>query len=373
MVYDVAIVGGGLGGLTLSIQLRKLGYSVILFEKEVFPFNKMCGEYISMESYDYLQRLGLNLDALNLPKITQLQISSPSGKKIHSSLDLGGFGIRRYTLDFLLSKIAIANGVSLQQGERVLEMDEVDDVFVLRSANNNYSARITIGAYGKRSNLDRKFGRLPLVRRSTKNYVAVKYHVYVDHPSNVIGLHTFQGGYCGISKVDDDIYCLCYLIDADFLKASNNDIKQMERDYLRKNPVLEIYFSSAKFINTEPITISQLTFQKKSTSKNNFLFVGDAAGSIVPCFGNGMSMAMHAANDLSGLLDKYFRTELSLQDVIEQYNSIWDESNKSRIQLGEVLQQQFAHKNRSELLIRFLSLFPFLMHLVIKKSHGKPF
>jgi monoamine oxidase len=130
MVYDVAIVGGGLGGLTLSIQLRKLGYSVILFEKEVFPFNKMCGEYISMESYDYLQRLGLNLDALNLPKITQLQISSPSGKTIHSSLDLGGFGIRRYTLDFLLSKIAIANGVSLQQGERVLAMDEVDAMAV---------------------------------------------------------------------------------------------------------------------------------------------------------------------------------------------------------------------------------------------------
>ncbi|HZG25248.1 MAG TPA: FAD-dependent oxidoreductase, partial [Chitinophagaceae bacterium] len=46
--YDVAIVGGGLAGLSLSIQMAKQGYSTILFEKEQYPFHRVCGEYISL-------------------------------------------------------------------------------------------------------------------------------------------------------------------------------------------------------------------------------------------------------------------------------------------------------------------------------------
>ena len=41
--YDVAVIGGGLAGLALSIQLSKSGFSVILFEKEAYPFHKICG------------------------------------------------------------------------------------------------------------------------------------------------------------------------------------------------------------------------------------------------------------------------------------------------------------------------------------------
>jgi flavin-dependent dehydrogenase len=36
--YDACIIGGGLAGLALSIQLAKLGYAVALFEKEQYPF-----------------------------------------------------------------------------------------------------------------------------------------------------------------------------------------------------------------------------------------------------------------------------------------------------------------------------------------------
>ncbi|MBL0882546.1 MAG: FAD-binding protein, partial [Chitinophagaceae bacterium] len=55
-IYDIAIIGGGLAGLTLAIQSAKAGYRTILFEKESYPFHKVCGEYIRMESYDFLLR-----------------------------------------------------------------------------------------------------------------------------------------------------------------------------------------------------------------------------------------------------------------------------------------------------------------------------
>ena len=78
--YDVAIVGGGLAGLALSIQLAKFGHRIIVFEKEAYPFHKVCGEYISLESWDFLNSLGLDLEKMNLPVITQLQLSATDGK-----------------------------------------------------------------------------------------------------------------------------------------------------------------------------------------------------------------------------------------------------------------------------------------------------
>lgn len=65
--YDVSIIGGGLGGLSLAIQLADAGYRVILFERKKYPFHRVCGEYISMESWDFLQRLGVPLHELRPP------------------------------------------------------------------------------------------------------------------------------------------------------------------------------------------------------------------------------------------------------------------------------------------------------------------
>src|ERR1700676_1471055 len=91
--YDIGIIGGGLAGLSLSILLVRKGYRVCVFEKEIYPFHKVCGEYISMESWDSLLGLGLPLEDWQLPKIHQLYITTPNGQSIRANLPLGGFGI----------------------------------------------------------------------------------------------------------------------------------------------------------------------------------------------------------------------------------------------------------------------------------------
>jgi len=84
-VFDCAIAGGGLAGLTLAVQLADAGYSVILFEKEKYPFHKVCGEYISMESFNFLERIGIPLSAMSLPRINEVLMSAPSGNSIKRS------------------------------------------------------------------------------------------------------------------------------------------------------------------------------------------------------------------------------------------------------------------------------------------------
>src|SRR5687767_5099418 len=102
--YDVAVIGGGLAGLALSIQCIRAGYSTIVLEKEKYPYHKVCGEYISFESWNFLQELGVPLSDMELPVINRVMISSPNGKYIEHPLPLGGFGISRYLLDDILAR-----------------------------------------------------------------------------------------------------------------------------------------------------------------------------------------------------------------------------------------------------------------------------
>ncbi len=111
--YDIAITGGGLAGLSLAILSARQGYSVILFEKEEYPFHKVCGEYISLESWDFMEDLGLPLSEWKPPIIRKLQTSDVYGRVHSFDLPLGGFGISRYKADYELYKIAVSSGVEV--------------------------------------------------------------------------------------------------------------------------------------------------------------------------------------------------------------------------------------------------------------------
>ncbi len=130
---DLAIAGGGLAGLTLAIQAAKAGLKVAVFEKETYPFHRVCGEYISMESFPFLESLGLPLGEMELPRIKKLRLSAPNGQTIENNLPLGGFGISRYLLDYRLSIIAKECGVSIYENTRVNQIRFDKKYFSIRN------------------------------------------------------------------------------------------------------------------------------------------------------------------------------------------------------------------------------------------------
>src|SRR5438309_8185329 len=193
-LYDIAIIGGGLAGLSLAIQCAGAGYATILFEKETYPFHKVCGEYISNESLPFLQRLGVPLQRYQLPQINTLCLSDVSGRLYRFPLHSGGFGISRYTMDNLLYRIALEKGVIVKTNTKVQDVQFANDSFTTITSAGNYKARVASGAYGKRSNLDVKWKRPFTLQKSNKlnNYVGIKYHIQYQHPDNVIALHNFK-------------------------------------------------------------------------------------------------------------------------------------------------------------------------------------
>lgn len=372
--YDVAIVGGGLAGLAAAILLRRQGYSVILFEKETYPFHKVCGEYISLESWNFLLSLRLPLQEWNLPRIDTLLLTAPDGKTFKTGLPLGGFGISRYRLDNELALLAKAAGVHL------LEKTKVDEIisgegFTVRFHQQSIKARLCLAAYGKRSNLDVRWNRSFLQKgdKRLNNYVGVKYHVRADWPVNWIGLHNFENGYCGISKIENDRYCLCYMTRAENLKRSGSSIDAMQQTFLFQNPHLKQIFKGAEVLESFPITISQISFSPKSKVENGVLMLGDTAGMITPLCGNGMSIALHTAKIAATLGDQFLQGKITRSNLQKSYDREWKKHFATRLQAGRMLQSFFGSNRLSNLFVGLFRRMPFLAKPVIRLTHGAPF
>ncbi len=374
-VYDCAVIGGGLAGLALSIQLARQGFTAIVFEKERYPFHKVCGEYISLESFDFLRQLGLPLEDWNLPVMKRLKVSAPNGKGFLQPLPLGGFGVSRYKLDAAMALIAKHCGVEIREQAKVNEVQYRSDLFCIDTNNSRFNAAVCCGAFGKRSNLDVKWKRGFVQKKAgaLDNYIGVKYHAHIDQPKDIIALHNFKNGYCGISAIEEDKYCICYLTTAVNLRDNYNDIKRMEEALLFKNPHLKEIFTTANFLYKEPLAISQISFDKKQQVENHILMAGDAAGMITPLCGNGMSMALHAGKLAAQCITDFLQGNTDRAAMEARYRQQWKYLFGSRLRAGRVIQRLFGNEQAANLFIQAIRPFPGAVRLLARQTHGHAF
>lgn len=367
---NIIIAGGGLAGLTCALHLLKKGVKVTLIEKNTYPHHKVCGEYISNEVLPYLQWLDADPSILNPSLIKKLSVSSNIGKIIDCNLPLGGFGLSRFALDHFLYQKA------LQKGCNIIA-DRVNNIFF---KNNRFEidtdqhgileSQMVIGAYGKRSAMDQKLSRSFILKKSP--WLAVKAHYTGDFPDDLVALHNFKGGYCGVSKVENNRINICYLSDYKSFKAHKN-ILDFQQNILCKNPHLQRIFKDSTMIFEQPLTISQVSFAQKQAVNDHVLMIGDTAGLIHPLCGNGMAMAIHSAKICAELSIAYLNGNIGTRDLLEkQYVSIWNSNFKNRLLTGRLLsgliRKDKLFKPMQQLLVNFPSVLP----LIVKMTHGKP-
>jgi menaquinone-9 beta-reductase len=373
-MQDVLIVGGGLAGLVSALELARAGFGVTLVERKTYPFQKVCGEYVSNEVRPYVESLGVDLNALGAARITQFQLSSPSGRTLTSPLDLGGFGISRYVLDYELYQLGQAAGVRFVLGKQVEQVAFANDSFtVALNDGQTLTARLVIGAFGKRSKLDKALNRAFMAQPSP--YVGVKYHIAPGtqsrpFPNDLIVLHNFRDGYCGMSAVEDGRYCLCYLTTRANLREFGN-IPDMERAVLWRNPHLREVFETWQFLYDKPEVINEISFAPKRAIEDHILMAGDSAGLITPLCGNGMAMAIHGAKLVSELSAQFLQNKLSRPDLERLYEARWRTLFARRLWVGRIVQRLFGNERLSELAVTAFGAVKPALRGIMRQTHGK--
>lgn len=364
----IIVVGGGLAGLTSALHLSRFKIKVTLIEKNSYPRHKVCGEYLSNEVLPYLKSLGFDPFDFGAKKIDRFELSAVKGKAVSVKLPLGGFSLSRYTLDRAMLDQAMSMGVNFVN-DTVLDVKFENDRFHVKLKDTGkLEGTFVIGSFGKRSNLDQKLKRRFL--NSKAPYLAVKEHYSVDYPENLVGLYHFYGGYCGVSKIENNLVNICYITQYDEFKKYKN-INDFKVKVLCKNKALDAIFKEASSTFEKPLSISQISFASKPVVEQHMLMCGDSAGMIHPLCGNGMSMAILGAKMASELIIQYVEERLSRNQVEDMYRKQWNRAFGLRIATGRLLASLFTMKSMALYVISSVKNFPGLVRRIISMTHGK--
>ena len=226
-----------------------------------------------------------------------------------------------------------------------------------------------MGAYGKRSTLDKSLAR-PFIKQRTP-WIGVKSHYESDFPINLVSLNHFNGGYCGLSNVENQVVNACYLIHQSTFQKYKN-IKDVQQHVLSANPFMAEFYESSQMIFDRPLTISQICFGKRDLVHNHILMIGDSGGMIHPLAGNGMAIAIHSAKLASEPVDKYLKGEICLAQMEKDYQIARKHAFTKRIKTGAQIQALFERQKLSHQLMKLVHYTPFIIPAIIKQTHGNP-
>ncbi|WP_316820713.1 NAD(P)/FAD-dependent oxidoreductase [Pedobacter gandavensis] len=369
---EILIIGAGLSGLTAALHFLKSGFPVTLVEKNTYPHHKVCGEYLSNEVIPYLEWLDVDLSVLSPVAIHRFNFSTEDGQLLEVPLPLGGMGISRFSLDHFLFQQAKDKGCQMIQDTVIaLDFREDQNLFEVKLASQQLiKANIVIGAYGKRDALDQKLSRSFIQKKSP--WLAVKAHYEGSFPDELVAIHNFEGGYCGVSKVENNQINICYLVDYTSFKKYKS-IPEHRMKVLYQNPHLRQVFEQFKPLFDQPVTIGQISFEKKSLVENHLLMIGDTAGLIHPFCGNGMAIAMHSAKLCASCVIDYLTQDSPSRIELERkYRKVWNQNFLKRMSAGKIMAGILRKKQLRNKFMRILIKYPFLLSMMIKQTHGKP-
>ena len=286
-------------------------------------------------------------------------------------MPLGGIGISRYALDNALYSKAVEEGVEVKC-DTVTKVDFRDNGFSLNTAGGDeYRAEMVIGAYGKRAGIDKQLNRNFIKNKSP--WLAVKAHYQKKgFPEELVALHNFKGGYGGLSKTESGTINFCYLSHYKSFEQYK-DIDHFNKEVVAQNPFLSEFLRSASPVFARPLTIAQISFERKRAVERHMLMCGDAAGLIHPLCGNGMAMAIHSAKIAAELITGYFNDKhLDREQLEKRYRNIWRATFNGRLAAGRRLQSILLHPVWADKLIQLAVKSPGVLKRIIKSTHGQP-
>ena len=371
--YDIIIIGAGLSGCSAAIQLGQIGYRVLLLEQNHYPIHKLCGEFLSIEVIEIFAKLGIldRVRTLGAQPIHRAYLTTASGASFRSQLPSTALGLSRYQLDLMLFERAQSLNVHCQDLTKVAGVSgDLAKGFLVSTNKGNFTSRLVIGAFGKRSPLDRSLARQFIQQKSP--WIAYKGHFTGVDIQDVIELHSFPNGYCGLSQIETGEINVCWIAHQRVMQEELDPELKIPKS-LGQNPVLADRFRNMQQTSVNLQGLSQITFALKGNFYNDICMIGDTAGMIAPLCGDGMAMALRSAEIAVPLVSQFLNGEVDVNNINkfkQNYAIAWQREFQTRLQLGRAMHNCFVQPVLAHLGVNICHAFPFLGSWIIGATRG---
>jgi flavin-dependent dehydrogenase len=386
--YEVIIAGAGPAGSSAAIHLARNGVKVLLVEQKKFPRAKLCGEFISPECQEHFHKLGVESGiALSGPaRLSETVFYASSGKYIRVPCEWFGtqataLGLSRFEMDHRLLLRAKELGVTVLE-EATIAGVLVGDKSVcgirvkLDGATEDYHSRLTIDATGRSRALVRKIenrlrGRLHVNRPGLVAFKAHLRNARMDEEACEI--YSYKGGYGGLSRIENGLSNLCFIVSAKDVRRCNSDPEVVLRNVVTSNQRADYTLGEAT-ASTDWLSVSLESFGRNNpVPYPGLIAVGDAAAFIDPFTGSGMLMAFEsgelAAFAILEHLHDLIQTS-SLDLFTRTYKSLYRARFNSRLRISGLIRRVAFFPSAAEAAILFFRASERLRRRIAQATHS---
>jgi flavin-dependent dehydrogenase len=394
--FDAIIVGGGPAGASAAIHLAASGARVLLAERERFPREKLCGEFISPECLEHFARLGV-LDRMEDgggARVSETVFYAPSGRSVAvPSAWFGGahgargdaLGLSRAEMDERLLERAREAGVE------VLEETTLAGVIIegarlrgvrLHTADGaanggvrEFRARVTLDATGRQRAVARRAQRELSSREKTRAHlVAFKAHLECTRGARgVCEIYFYPGGYGGLSPVERGLSNLCFIARARDVRERGSDALRVMREVLMRNRRAAQTLAHAE-ARTRWLGVTVESFGRHEPAPfDGLLAVGDAAAFIDPFTGSGMLMALEGGELAArGVVRWLARDDDDFTTLAREYREGYEACFDARLRLCGLLRRAaLAPSCFAEVAVLALGASAFVRRGLARSTRGR--
>jgi len=304
--YDLIVMGAGPAGSACAITAARAGAKVLLLEKDRFPRQKVCGEFVSPESLGLLHGFLENGKFQSCPQVISSRIFLDN-KILALPVSPAAQSIPRFNLDPALFAAAQNAAVAACEGVTVQEVSR-NGIFHVRTSGNSYSARAVVNATGRWSKLTQ------FEVAGKDKWIGLKAHFTEFSPPQSVDLYFFPGGYCGVTPVGPNSVNACAMVRADAAHTLEDVFAKEPRLYQRSRAWQPLFST---------VTTSPLYFREPETESDGVFLAGDAAGFIDPFAGDGISLALQSGTLAAQSIVPFLRGSCSLEQAHQQYQAAY--------------------------------------------------
>jgi menaquinone-9 beta-reductase len=328
----IHIVGGGLAGLTLGIDLCRRGVPVVVSEKGAYPRHRVCGEFISGQGRLILDAMGPGFAMRRRGARVATTAQFFSGNRAYPARRLPepALCVSRYELDAMLAAEFVALRGELRTGDVV---------------DRGLSGEGIVWATGRRAQP---------VDEARVRWIGLKVHARGVQLGTDLEMHFDESAYVGLCRVGEDVVNICGLF-----RAKPGEPTGISALRGRPGTTLFKRLERAEFNDESFCAVAGLCLAPQPID-DSVCRIGDALTMIPPVTGNGMSMAVESAVIAAEPLEQFAKGRVTWGSALEQVAASLKARFRSRLKWAARFHRVLFHEHLRD------SMLP----LVMKNQFG---